>query len=61
MKPVRVDLEGIGGRIVALPIPTRSYVRLQAGENKLFYSELVKQQRTRERDRPERHAACLWA
>ena len=45
-KPVRIDLEGIAGRIVALPVPTRSYVRLQAGENKLYYSELVKHQRS---------------
>ncbi len=46
VKPLRVDLEGIGSRIIALPIPTRSYGRLQAGENKLFYAERVKQQRT---------------
>ncbi len=46
VKPVRIDLDGIGQRIVALPIPTRSYVRLQAGENKVFYTELVKRQRT---------------
>ncbi|MBN2399467.1 MAG: PD40 domain-containing protein [Candidatus Aminicenantes bacterium] len=45
-KPVRIDLEGIGGRIVALPIPTRSYARLQAGQDKLYYTELVKKQRS---------------
>ncbi len=43
--PVRIDLEGIAGRIVALPVPVRSYVRLQGGENKLYYLETVKRQR----------------
>lgn len=44
--PVRIDLEGIAGRIIALPVPTRPYVSLQAGENKLFYSERVKRRRS---------------
>ncbi len=47
--PVRIDLDNIGARIVALPLPTRSYVRLQGGKDKLFYSELVKRQRTETR------------
>jgi len=41
-----IDIDGIGHRILALPIPTRTYITLQAGENKLFYSELIKQQQT---------------
>lgn len=45
-KPMRIDLPGIGGRILALPLPTRSYVRLRAGENKLYYAELVKRRRS---------------
>jgi tricorn protease len=31
-KPVRIDLENIGQRIVALPIPPRSFADLQAGK-----------------------------
>jgi len=46
VKPIRIDLDGILGRIVALPLPTRSYVRLQAGQDRLFYTELVKKQRS---------------
>lgn len=41
-----IDLDGIGQRILALPVPTRSYVRVQGGDNKVFYSELIKQQKT---------------
>ncbi len=44
VKPIRVDLDGILGRIVALPLPTRSYDRLQAGQDKLYYTERVKKQ-----------------
>ncbi|HNX98677.1 MAG TPA: PDZ domain-containing protein, partial [Candidatus Aminicenantes bacterium] len=45
-KPIRIDLDGIGDRIVALPLPTRSYADVQAGDNRVFYTELIKQQRT---------------
>jgi tricorn protease len=40
-KPVKVkiDLEGMNQRIVALPIPARDYYALQAAENRLFYLE----------------------
>lgn len=36
---VTIDLEGLGQRIQALPIPARNYRRLQSAENKLFYLE----------------------
>ena len=36
---VRVDLEGLDQRILALPLPAREYRSLQAGEGKLFYLE----------------------
>lgn len=35
--PVRIDLEGIDQRIVALPIPPGDYFRLQVAEERLFY------------------------
>jgi tricorn protease len=38
-KPVKIDLEGLGQRILALPLPARHYRSLQAGEEKLFYLE----------------------
>ncbi len=39
-KPTRIDLDGISGRIVALPIPARSYVSLSAGKaGVLFVAE----------------------
>jgi tricorn protease len=44
--PVRIDLDGIGGRIIALPVPTRPYDRLRAGEKKLFFSERVQLRRS---------------
>lgn len=34
---VRIDLEGLGQRIVALPVPPGDYHRLQVAEGKLFY------------------------
>lgn len=37
---VRIDLDGIQQRIVSLPVPERTYSRLQAIEDKLFYMEL---------------------
>ena len=36
---VKVDLDGIDQRILALPIPARDYHSLQAAEGKLFYME----------------------
>jgi len=36
---LRIDLEGLGQRIVALPIPARGYLSLQANKEKLFYME----------------------
>lgn len=41
-----IDPDDIGQRILALPIPTRPYVRVQGGENKVFYTELIKQQKS---------------
>ncbi len=36
-EPVRIDLEGIEQRIVALPIPSRNYIGLTAGKANSFY------------------------
>jgi len=36
-EPVRIDLEGVEQRIVALPIPSRNYVGLGAGKANTFY------------------------
>jgi len=36
-KPVRIDLDGLAQRIVALPIPARSYFGLEAGKAGTFY------------------------
>jgi tricorn protease len=36
-EPVRIDLEGIDQRTIALPIPARNYVGLQAGKANLIY------------------------
>ncbi|MBN1580405.1 MAG: PD40 domain-containing protein [Anaerolineae bacterium] len=41
---VKIDLENLGQRILALPVPARDYDALQAGENKLFYLELLPHQ-----------------
>lgn len=46
VKPVRIDLDGISDRIIPLPMPTRSYVRIQGGQDSVFYSELIKEQRS---------------
>ncbi|HKY05418.1 MAG TPA: PDZ domain-containing protein, partial [Blastocatellia bacterium] len=35
--PVRIDLEGISQRIIALPIPARNFVGLQAGKAGMIY------------------------
>ena len=36
-EPFRVDLEGIGNRIVSLPVPAGSYRDLQAASGRIFY------------------------
>ncbi len=36
---VKIDLQGLDRRILALPVPARDYCSLQAGEDKLFYLE----------------------
>ncbi len=41
---VKIDLDGLDQRILALPAPEREYVALQAAENKLFYLELLPNQ-----------------
>ncbi|RPJ46879.1 MAG: protease, partial [Chloroflexi bacterium] len=38
---VKVDLEGLDQRIVALPLPARDYYALQTAENRLFYLEML--------------------
>jgi len=38
---VKIDLEGIFQRIVALPVPARDYLRLKSAENKLFFMEII--------------------
>jgi tricorn protease len=35
--PVRIDMEGIDQRIVALPVPPGDYFRLQVADGRLFY------------------------
>ena len=42
--PVKIDLEGLDQRILALPVPARDYRNLQAVENKLFYLETLPNQ-----------------
>ena len=41
---VKMDLEGLAQRILALPVPERTYTNLQATEDKLFYLELLPNQ-----------------
>ncbi|MBN2003532.1 MAG: PD40 domain-containing protein [Anaerolineae bacterium] len=41
---VKIDLDGLDQRILALPVPERAYWALQAAENKLFYLELLPHQ-----------------
>ncbi|NJN17545.1 MAG: protease [Oscillochloris sp.] len=36
---MRIDLDGLDQRIVALPLPPGDYFRLQAGDGKLFYMQ----------------------
>jgi tricorn protease len=38
---VKIDLEGIAQRIVALPVPAKNYVRLGAADGKLFFMEIL--------------------
>ncbi len=38
---VKIDLEGLAQRIVALPIPAKNYLRLNAAEGKLFFLEFL--------------------
>src|SRR5205085_1507002 len=37
VEPVRIDLDGIDQRTIALPIPARNYVDLQVGKGNLIY------------------------
>ena len=41
---VKIDLEGLDQRILALPLPERGYCCLQTAENRLFYLEYVPNQ-----------------
>lgn len=41
---VTIDLEGLDQRILALPVPERSYLGLQAAENRLFFLEYIPSQ-----------------
>jgi tricorn protease len=36
-EPVRIDFEGVGQRIVALPVPPRNYLALEAGKANTIY------------------------
>jgi tricorn protease len=36
-EPVRIDLDGIDQRIIALPIPARNYIDLEVGKGNLIY------------------------
>lgn len=38
-KPTVIDIEGIGQRIVAIPVPTGIYSNLQAAKGKLYFTE----------------------
>jgi tricorn protease len=38
-KPIRVDIDGIGSRIVAIDVPAGNYGSFQAAKNALFYME----------------------
>lgn len=38
---VKIDLEGLAQRTLALPVPPRSYGRLQAADGKLFFMEFI--------------------
>jgi tricorn protease len=40
-KETKIDFQGIGQRIVAIPVPTRQYFNLQAAKGKLFFEELI--------------------
>jgi len=41
---VKIDLDGLDQRILALPVPERDYARLQAADGKLFFLETVPNQ-----------------
>lgn len=41
-KQTKIDLEGIGQRIVAVPVPTRIYSNLQATKGKLYFAEIIR-------------------
>lgn len=57
---LQVDLQGLSQRIVALPMPARSYCRLEATEDKLYYMEhLPHQFDTRGPDLYALHAYAL--
>jgi len=38
---IKIDLDGISQRIVALPVPAKEYLRLRSAENKLFFMEII--------------------
>jgi len=43
VKPIKVDIDGIRNRIVAIPVPAGEYVLLLTGEEgKLYYLELIR-------------------
>ncbi len=40
-KDVKIDFAGISQRIVALPVPDRTYTNLQTADGKVFYGEII--------------------
>ncbi|MFB9995392.1 PDZ domain-containing protein [Deinococcus oregonensis] len=59
-EPVRIDLGGLGQRIVALPVPPGEYSRLETAENRLFYLERDPTAEANPEQAPERHVLRVW-
>lgn len=59
-EPVRIDLDGLGQRIVALPVPPGEYSRLEPAEDRLFYLERDPTAEVNPEQAPERHVLRVW-
>lgn len=58
-KPIKVDIDGIGDRIVALPIPSANYRYLLANEQNLFFMSIPKQPLGGTWDKQDRNFSLL--
>jgi tricorn protease len=58
--PVRIDLEGLGQRIVALPIPPGDYHCLQVAEGKLFYLKSAAERWVDPESTPDANILCAY-